>query len=455
MTITFTSGTISDTSVIVAGVLTYRFITVRSCQRQSRAYCEETIMEKDQQKPDHVPDMPSSAEEPLRTEKKQIERLGSQDECQNLIHELQVHQVELERENEDLKKALSEMAEMELYTALFDFAPVGFFFLERNGTIRQVNRAGARLLGVECNELTHRRFQSFVSDDFHPAFNVCLDKVLESRVKESCELMLRKEGKQPFYARIEAKTSEDGQGCFVTVVDITDIKKAEENLKQSESLLKEAQYLAHIGHWVVDPATGASIWSEEMFRIFGLDPGEGAPSIVDRHKLIHPDDLDHFNDAISKAISDGASFDIVYRLVRPDKSTRWVNIKGYTDRNDEGQVVRLFGTLQDVTELLQIQEALEESQAQLKETHRLAHIGTWDWTAGTDTVIWSEELYHIAGCDPQLPAPSFAEHPNVYTPDSWNRFKAAIERARETGESYQIELELVCQDGSTRWVNAF
>ena len=86
--------------------------------------------------------------------------------------------------------------------------------------------------------------------------------------------------------------------------------------------------------------------------------------------------------------------------LRPDKSIRWVNTKGYADRNDEGQVVRLFGTTQDITELVQIQEELKENQAQLKETHRLAHIGTWDWTAETDTVIWSEELYHIAGCDP-------------------------------------------------------
>ena len=132
-----------------------------------------------------------------------------------------------------------------------------------------------------------------------------------------------------------------------------------------------------------------------------------------------------------------------------------MNTKGCADRNDGGQVVRLFGTTQDITELMRIQEELKESQAQLKEAYRLAHIGIWDWTAETDTVIWSEELYHIAGCDPRLPAPSYAEHPNVYTPDSWNRLKAAVEKSRETGEPYQLELELVCPDGSTRWVNAF
>jgi PAS domain S-box-containing protein len=237
-------------------------------------------------------------------------------------------------------------------------------------------------------------------------------------------------------------------------VDITGIKKMEK-LKQSESLLKEAQHLANIGQWVIDPATGTSFWSEEIFHIFGLKPGQGEPSLAASPELIHPDNLDDFNRAISKAISDATPFDIVYQLLRPDKSIRWVNTKGYAKRNDVGKVVRLFGTVQDVTELVRVQEELKENQAQLKETHSLAHIGIWDWSAETDTVIWSEELYHIAGCDPQLPAPSYVEQPNIYTPDSWNRLKAASERSRETGESYQLELELVCPDGSTRWVNAF
>ena len=416
---------------------------------------EEVIMEKDQQKTDHVPDMPSRAEELLRDDKKQAERHGSQEQCQNLVHELQSRQIELERENEDLQKALSQMAKNELYTALFDFAPVGYFFMERNGTILQVNRSGANLLGIERGELISRDFQSFVPDDYHPSFDICLDAVFESREKHSCELMLRKEGEQPFYVHIEAKASGDGQNCFLRIVDLTDIKKTEEKLRQSESLLKEAQHLAHIGHWVIDPTTGASIWSEEMFRIFSLDPGKGAPSIAARYELVHPDDLDNFNNAISRAISEGASFEIVHRLYRPDKSIRWVNTKGYADRNDEGHVVRFFGTVQDITDVMQIQEKLKESQAQLKDAHRLAQIGVWDWNAETDTTIWSEELCRIADRDPRLPIPSYTENPGRYTADSLMRLKAAVEKSRETGEPYQLELELVRPDGTTRWVNAF
>ena len=139
------------------------------------------MMEKDQQGLNQLPEGAGSAEERLEKENR-AETLGSRDECQNLIQELQVRQIELERENDDLKKALSDFARMELYNPLFDFAPAGYFFLERSGTIRQVNQSGARLLGAERVGLVGRPFHSFVPDDSRPVFTAFLDKVIESRV---------------------------------------------------------------------------------------------------------------------------------------------------------------------------------------------------------------------------------------------------------------------------------
>ncbi len=91
----------------------------------------------------------------------------------------------------------------------------------------------------------------------------------------------------------------------------------------------------------------------------------------------------------------------------------------------------------------------------LKDAYRLAHIGTWDWVRENDTVTWSDELYNISGRDPSLPAPTYAEHPHVYTPSSWERLSSAVTRALTTGEPYNLELKLVRPDGSIRWVNAF
>lgn len=109
----------------------------------------------------------------------------------------------------------------------------------------------------------------------------------------------------------------------------------------------------------------------------------------------------------------------------------------------------------DITERKRIEQALREAQVKLKEAHRLAHIGVWDWDSASDTVTWSEELYRIAGLDPSQPAPTFAEHSNVYTPESFARMSKAVEAALKTGTNYQMELELVRPDGGRRWTYAF
>ena len=102
-----------------------------------------------------------------------------------------------------------------------------------------------------------------------------------------------------------------------------------------------------------------------------------------------------------------------------------------------------------------VEEELRKSQEQLRDAHRLAHIGVWNWMADTDTVTWSEELYRIAGLDPMMPAPTYAEHTNIYAAESWDRLKASVEKTLETGASYQLELELIHSGGTTRNVNAF
>jgi len=103
----------------------------------------------------------------------------------------------------------------------------------------------------------------------------------------------------------------------------------------------------------------------------------------------------------------------------------------------------------------QAEEALAGSQERLFQAQKLARLGVWNWKADIDFVTWSEELYEMAGLDPQLPAPTYAEHPNIYTPQSWQILKTAVEKAISSREPYQLELELVRPDGSIRNIIAF
>jgi len=100
------------------------------------------------------------------------------------------------------------------------------------------------------------------------------------------------------------------------------------------------------------------------------------------------------------------------------------------------------------------EQDLISAQNNLKEAHKLAKIGTWDWVMEKDIVTWSDGLSSIAGRDPSLPAPSYAEQPRFYTPASWDLLDKAVSRAVHTGEPYNLELELIRSDGSIRWTNA-
>ena len=146
----------------------------------------------------------------------------SKEDLQRLVHELQVHQIELEMQNEELVLMRAGLEEaLEKYTDLYDFAPVGYVTLGRDGAIRRVNLAGASLLGVERARLPGRRFGIFVADSDRSVFNDFLKNVFGRQEEAACEVVLLKEGKHPLNIHITGLVSPDGQECRVVLMDIT------------------------------------------------------------------------------------------------------------------------------------------------------------------------------------------------------------------------------------------
>jgi len=189
------------------------------------------------------------AEERLREQRPEPGQDRTDAGTQRLVHELQVHQVELEMQNEELQKARNEMeAGLEKYSDLYDFAPVGFLTLDREGTIREANLTSASLLGIERSRLVKRRFGFCVSPPDLPAFNAFLTRVFESKAREFCEVTLLKQGKPPVVVRIEGAVAASGQECRAVLDDITEHKRAEEDrliLNKLESTGILAAGIAH------------------------------------------------------------------------------------------------------------------------------------------------------------------------------------------------------------------
>lgn len=146
-----------------------------------------------------------------------------------------------------------------------------------------------------------------------------------------------------------------------TMQDITDRKQSELALAESRKQHEAAQRLAKMGHWTADMTTGELRWSEEIFRIFGLDPHLFQPSIEAFARAIHPEDLELVRESERRAAETGMH-DVVHRIVRPDGEVRYVHELAKAQTGPDGQVLQLSGTVQDVTELKQTEQALLQAK---------------------------------------------------------------------------------------------
>ncbi len=153
-----------------------------------------------------------------------------------LVHELQVHQIELELQNEELMRARSEMVDaMARYADFYDFSPTGFISLARNGLILQINLAGAAMLGTVRGLLNGRGLPEFIEWRERPVFNAFLQQVFATEAKQRCTLTLVQDDRLPIQVLIEAMRSVCQQECRAVLVDITDLTR-----QQKEKLIDEA-----------------------------------------------------------------------------------------------------------------------------------------------------------------------------------------------------------------------
>jgi PAS domain-containing protein len=162
------------------------------------------------------------AEKLLNEEHKKKDGAFTEINENKLLHELHVHQIELEMQNEELRQAY-EKAETALkkYTMLFDLSPLGYFSLDADGIICDLNFTGADLLGERRFSLINTNFKLFVSEDSQSVFNDFFKKIYATNAKESCEVYLGHDNKPACKVYMEGVVTEDEQKCLLSVVDIS------------------------------------------------------------------------------------------------------------------------------------------------------------------------------------------------------------------------------------------
>lgn len=159
------------------------------------------------------------------------------DDPLRLLHELQVHQVELEMQNFELRRAREDVeTHLRKYTDLYDFAPAGHFTLDPNGRIRSVNLTGAELLGIERSQLINRPFTEFIGVDDRSVFATFLTTIFAAPVKQTCEIPLQPSDKAPLVVQIQAISNPSATECRIALLDITELQRARQNLLKTQKL---------------------------------------------------------------------------------------------------------------------------------------------------------------------------------------------------------------------------
>ncbi|MGO9117188.1 MAG: PAS domain S-box protein [Desulfomonilaceae bacterium] len=286
-------------------------------------------------------------------------------EIQSLLHELQIHQIELEVQNEELRLAQIKLEELkDKYLDLYDLAPVGYVTINEHGVIIEANLTFAHLLGIARNRLVGKHFSQFVAPSDRPTYLSHRQGLVERRAEQTCELGLIRNDGSLFNARLQSipLLGEHGSiGCRTVVSNIAEFKKADEALRESEELHRAIFNNAGIGIDMVDKQGRFEHVNPALADMLEYTQEELQNLTIDQ--VSHPEDIEPSKSKLEDFFRGKIdSYRLEKRYVSKNGNIIWADVSVSAMRDVGGRNIRDIGVISDITSRKNAERALRDSE---------------------------------------------------------------------------------------------
>ncbi len=274
---------------------------------------------------------------------------------------------ETQREKSNVERAMKERdtieEKLQVTQAAIEYASDTIFWVSPDGSIDYSNTFACECLGYTKEEFSHLEIDEII-EEYHSGQWKLHNQALQTEKHLKFESShITKDGRHiPAEVRLNYFEFEDKEYILVLIHDIAERKEKENKIQASEALLKEAQTISKLGHWILELPSNNLIWSDEIFSIFELDKNEFTASYGYFLSAIHPEDREMVNNAYFLSLKNKKPYSIDHRLLMKDGSIKYVREICRTEYNQSGEPIRSIGTVQDITEQKCTEHELEKSK---------------------------------------------------------------------------------------------